>query len=139
LIGIVGSDKEGVKMAGLSAVSKNRIAEALDSTYFTQRGFTMKYNDENNPVVTITFSGSPECHFVIHSTDTGEFTTSERPGIHTDAAETFQKSDFELCVDAIKAWAKRIDDRETDWIMDEFGGVADRNPSIPTQQPAKKL
>jgi hypothetical protein len=121
-------------MTRLDEVTKNKITRVLDSKYFTQHGFTMKYDDENNPMVTITLSGSPEYQFVIHSTDRGDFTTSERPGIHLDAAETFQRGNFELCMDAIKEWAKRIVDREADWIMDEFGGVADRNPSLPTKQ-----
>jgi hypothetical protein len=130
---IVGSVQKVIGMAGLSAATKNRVAEVLDSTHFRKHGFTLKYNDENNPLVAISFSSSPEYQFAINSTDQGEFTTSERPGIHSDAAETFRWSNFELCLDALKEWAKRIDDRETDWIMDEFGGVADRNPSIPTR------
>lgn len=116
-------------MARLSAVTKSRITEVLDSTYFTQQGFTVKYDDENNPMVTITFSGSPEYQFVINSTYNGVFTTSECPGIHLDAAETFQRSNFELCINSIKEWVERIIDRQKDWIMDEFGGVADSNPS----------
>ncbi len=115
-------------MARLSAVRQNRIAEALNSTYFTQQGFSVKYGDEENPMVTITFSSRPEYQFVISFND-GVFTTSECPGIHLDAAETFQRSDIEPCINAIKDWAERILDKQRDWIMDEFGGVADSNPS----------
>ena len=117
-------------MAGLSTVTKNRIAEALASTYLTQHSFTVKYDDENNPIVTIIYTGSPECQFVISSTDNGAFTTSECPGIHLDAAETFRRSDLDLCISAIGEWVERIADRQRDWILDEFGGVADRNPSL---------
>jgi hypothetical protein len=117
-------------MTGPSAVSKIRIAEVLDSTQFTQRGFTLDYDDSDNPVVTITFSSSPEFQFVMSSTQDGMFTTSERPGIRLAAAETFQRSHFELCLSAIKEWAERIADRQKDWIMDEFGGVADMNPAL---------
>lgn len=117
-------------MAGPSADSKVRIAEVLDSTRFTQKGFTLTYDDRDNPMVTITFSRSPELQFVIRSTRDGTFTTSERPGIHLAASETFQRSHFELCVGAIKEWVERIIDRENDRIVDEFGGVADMNPAL---------
>jgi hypothetical protein len=117
-------------MAGPSAVSKTRIAEVLDSTQFTQQGFTLRYDDRDNPTVTITFSRSPEFQFVIGSTQDGMFTTSERPGIHLAAAETFQRSHFELCISAMKQWVQRIIDGQNDWIMDEFGGVADMNPAL---------
>ena len=110
-------------MTRLGEVTKNKITEVLDATYFTQHGFTVKYNDENNPVVAITFSAFPEYQFVIHSTcDVNGFTTSERPGFHLDAAETFQRSHFELCLKAIKEWTERIMDRQKNSIIDEFGG-----------------
>jgi hypothetical protein len=125
-------------MTRLGEVTKNQITKVLDATYFTQQGFTVKYHDEDNPLVTITFSASPDYRFVIHSTcNVDAFTTNECPGMRSDTAETFQRSNLELCVNAIKEWAKRIVDRETDWIMDEFGGVADRNPSVPTKQRVK--
>ncbi len=126
---IIGSGKEGMDMSRLSEATKSRITEVLNSTYFTQQGFTVKYDDENNPMVTITFSDSPEYQFAINSTNNDGFTTSECPGIHSDTAETFQRSDLELCVNAIKEWVKRIIDRKGDWILDMFGGVADSNPS----------
>jgi hypothetical protein len=116
-------------MASLSEVTKSRIVEILDSTCFTQQGFTVKYDNENNSLVTITFSGSPECQFVIHSTQNDAFTTSECPGVHLDATEIFQMNNIELCVHAIKEWVQRIIDQQNDWILDEFGGVADSNPS----------
>ncbi len=125
---IVGSKKE-TELAGLSAAMKNRITEILESTCFTQYGFTVNYDGENNTMVTITLSGSPEYQFVIHPTGNGVFTSSECPGIHLDAAETFQRKDFELCINAIKEWVERIIDRQRDWILDEFGGVADSDPS----------
>lgn len=128
--GIVASAKEETDMTGLGAVSKVRITEVLDSTQFTQEGFTLKYDDKDNPMVTITFSRSPEFQFVISSTHDGMFTTSERPGIRLAATETFQRSHFELCISAIEEWVKRIIDRQNDWIMDEFGGVADMNPAL---------
>ena len=117
-------------MAGVSAVSKARITEVLDSTKFTQRGFELEYDDGENPVVTITFSSSPEFRFVISSTHDGTFTTSEQPGIHLAATETFHRSHFEACIGAIREWVERIVDRQRDWIMDEFGGVADMNPAL---------
>jgi hypothetical protein len=117
-------------MTGLSAVSRIRIAEVLDSTRFTQKGFALEYGDADNPLVTITFSSSPEFQFVIRGTHDGTFTTSERPGIRLPATETFQRSDFEQCITAIKEWVERIVDRQSDWIMDEFGGVADMNPAL---------
>jgi len=117
-------------MTGLGAVSKVRITEVLDSTQFTQEGFTLEYDDKDNPMVTITFSRSPEFQFVISSTHDGMFATSERPGIRLAATETFQRSHFELCISAIEEWVKRIIDRQNDWIMDEFGGVADMNPAL---------
>jgi hypothetical protein len=128
---IVGSGKEEMDMAGLSPVMKNKITAVLDATYFTQHGFIVKYDDENNRMVSITFSARPEYQFVINSNHSVDaFTTSECPGIiHLDATETFQRSDFEQCVNAIKKWTERIIDRQKDWIMDEFGGVADSNPS----------
>ena len=116
-------------MARLSEVARNRITEVLDSTYFKQHRFAVKYEDENNPMVIITFSSSPEYQFVISAAYNNEFTTSECPGIHSDAAEIFQRSNFELCIHAIKEWVERIIDRQRDWILDEFGGVADSNPS----------
>jgi hypothetical protein len=84
-------------MVRLSEVEKSRITEVLDSAYSRQHGFTIKYDDENNPVATITFSASPECQFAISSADNDGFTTSECPGIHSDAVETFQRSNFDLC------------------------------------------
>jgi hypothetical protein len=117
-------------MARLNAAAKKMIAEVLDSTHFKQRGFIVKYDDENNPMATITFSASPEYQFAINSTDNDGFTTSERPGIHIDSAETFQRNHFELCINAIKEWVERIIDKQNDWILDEFGGAADRTPSF---------
>jgi hypothetical protein len=126
---IVGSGKEGMDMGSLSTVMKNMITEILDATCFTQHGFTVKYDDENNPMVTITFSDRPEYQFVINSTHSAAFTTSERPGTRLDTAETFQRSNLELCIHAVKEWTERIIERQKDWIMDEFGGVADSDPS----------
>ena len=117
-------------MAELSAVSKGRIIEVLDSTKFTHRGFTLECGDRENPMATITFSSSPEFQFVITATPDGMFATSERPGIRLDATETFQRSHFELCISAVREWVERIIDRQGDWIMDEFGGAADMNPVL---------
>lgn len=117
-------------MTGPGVVSRIRIAEVLDSTQFTQQGFTQEYDDRDNPMVTITFSSSPEFQFVISSTDDGRFTTSERPGIRQAATETFERSDFERCIGAIQEWVERIVDGQRDWILDEFGGVADMNPAL---------
>ncbi len=118
-------------MARLSTDMKNRIAEVLDSTHFTRHGFTMKCDDERDALAAIiTLSGSPEYRFVLNSTSEGAFTTSESPGIRSDAAETFQRVDFELCMNAIRCWVGRIIDAQRDWMLDEFGGVADRNPSL---------
>ena len=117
-------------MEGLSAAAKNRITEALAATSYTQRGFNVKFDDENNPVAAITYSSRPECRFAINAVNDGAFETSESPGTHSDEAEIFQRSNFELCVHAVKDWVERIVERERDWILDEFGGVADRNPSL---------
>jgi hypothetical protein len=117
-------------MTGPGAVSMARIAEVLDRTQFTREGFALEYGDGDNPIVTITFSRSPEFQFVISPTHDGMFTTSERPGIRLAATETFPRSHFELCLGAIEEWAKRIVDTQNDWIMDEFGGVADMNPAL---------
>jgi len=108
-------------MTRLSEVTKNKIAEVLAATYLTQHGFTVKCDDENNPVVTIAFSPCPEYRFVINLTY-DVYTTSECPGIHSDAAETFQRSNIELCIHAIKEWTERIIDRRKASILDEFGG-----------------
>lgn len=116
-------------MGRLSELAKNRIREILGATSFTQSGFTVMFDDGNNPLVIITFSPSPGYQFVINSTDTSVFTTSESPGVHSDTAETFHRSDFELCIHAIKEWTERIIAGQGDWILDEFGGVADSNPS----------
>jgi hypothetical protein len=121
-------------MDGLSPAMKDRITEVLDSTRYTQQGFTVTYDDGNNPLATITVSSSPECRFVLSSTSEGAFTTSESPGIHSDMAETFPRGDFELCMKAIRDWVRRIIDRQNDWILDEFGGVADRDPSLSRKQ-----
>ena len=127
---IVGSGKEEMGMTRLSADTKNMITEILNAACSTQNGFTVKYDDENNPMVAITFSSRPEYQFAICSTDDfNAFTTSECPGIHSDEAEAFQRSNFELCVNAIKEWVGRIIDNERDWILDEFGGVADSDPA----------
>jgi len=115
-------------MVGLSADKKNRISQVLDTTYYKQSGFAVEYDDKNNPVATITFSSRPECRFVISATDGGGFATSECPGIHSDQTETFPRNDLDLCIHAIKEWVERIFERERDWILDEFGGVADRLP-----------
>ncbi len=122
--------KEEMGMAGLSAATRNKIAEVLDAPHLRQHPFTVKYDDENNESVTITFSARRECQFVINSNhDASVFTTSECPGIHSDGAEIFQRSDVEQCMNAVKEWAERVIDRQKDWILDEFGGVADRSPS----------
>jgi hypothetical protein len=115
-------------MARLNAAEKNRITEVLNSVNFRKHGFTVKYDDENNPMATIAFPGSPECRFVIDSSDNDAFTTQECPGIHLDATETFKRNNFELCINALKEWGERTIDRQNDWILDEFGGAADRNP-----------
>jgi hypothetical protein len=126
---MVENREKRMDMAGLNAVAKNRITEVLDSTCFRQQGFTVKYDDERNPIVTITASSSSEYRFAINSIDNDAFVTIECPGIHVDAAETFQQHSFELCINAIKEWVDRIIDREKDWMLDEFGGAADRTPS----------
>jgi len=110
-------------MTRLGEVTREKITKVLDATYYGQHGFAVKYDDENNPVVTITFSACPEYQFVINSTNNvNVFTTSECPGIHLDTAETFQRSNFELCINAIKEWTERIIDRRKASILDEFGG-----------------
>ncbi len=117
-------------MTRLSTVEKIRITEVLNSTRYSQHGFSVRYDDEKNPAATITFPGYPDYQFAISATDDGSFTINERPGPHSDESETFQKNSFDLCVTAIKEWAERIIDQQRDWILDEFGGVADRNPSL---------
>jgi hypothetical protein len=128
-VAIVLRKQEGMDMGSLSELAKNKIREVLGATSFAQSGFAVRFDDENDPLATITFSPSPECQFVIHSTDDGAFTTNESPGAHSDTAETFRRSDFELCVEAMKQWTERVIARQGDWILDEFGGVADSNPS----------
>ncbi len=116
-------------MAGLSDIMKNKITQVLAATYFTEHGFTVKYDDKK-PMADITLSSRPEYRFVINSSPgVNAFTTSESPGVHSDAAETFHRGNFDLCLGALKEWTDRIIDREKDWMMDEFGGVADRSPS----------
>ncbi len=116
-------------MAGFSEVMKNRIAEVLGSSCSAKQDFAVMYDDESSPKVTISYQVSPEYRFVINSTGKDAFTTSERPGIRSDAAESFQRSNFELCIDALKEWVERIHDRQKDWMLDEFGGAADIDPS----------
>ena len=118
-----------MNMAGLSEVMKNRIADVLGSSSFAKQDFAVTYGDESNPIVTVTYLGSPEYRFVINSTGKDAFTTSECPGIRSDAAESFQRSSFELCINALKAWVERINNRQDDWMLDEFGGAADTDPS----------
>jgi len=118
-------------MAGLSAVMKTRILEVLDATSFRQSGFGVMYGDEKDASATIRFSARPEYRFVIGLTENG-FITSECPGVKSDRMEVFQRGDYELCLQAIRAWAARIVDSEADDILDEFGGVADRNPYLPS-------
>ena len=125
---IVGSVKGEMNMPKLSAVMKSTVAEVLNSTRFEQRGFAVKYNDAENPLVSITFPGPPEGEFLINAKESA-FSTVERPGVHSDTAETLQRSSFEICVAALKEWAERVIDKQQAWIMDEFGGVADSNPS----------
>jgi hypothetical protein len=120
--------EEDTDMARLNADEKNRIAAVLDSTFFRNHGFTVEYDGENNTMAIIAFSSSPECQFIINSTDNDAFTTQECPGVHSDAAETVQRNNFDLCLHAIKDWVERSIDRQEDWILDEFGGAADRNP-----------
>lgn len=114
--------KEELGLAMLDAVTKSMITKALDSIHFAHHGFTVKYDDENNALATIRVSAYPEYRFVIHSNDNA-FATSECPGIHSDAIEIFQRSDFELCIHALKKWAERVSDRWKDYVLDEFGGV----------------
>ena len=120
-------------MGSLSAVTKNEITKILDSTHFTQHGFTVKYDDEDNLPLNITFSSRPEYRFVINSNhDANGFTTTECPGTRSESAETFQRTDIGLCLQAVREWTERVAEREKerDWILDEFGGVADMNPSL---------
>lgn len=115
-------------MASLSEGARVRISEVLDCTRFTHEGFHVEYEEEGSRLAAITFSSSPEYRFSIITTDDGVFTTSERPGIHRDSDESFQRIDVESCINAIKEWVDRIVEKESDWIMDEFGGVADSTP-----------
>jgi hypothetical protein len=121
----------GVGMAGMSAVINNRITAALETTSFGQRGFDVKHDGQDDSVVTIVFSARSEYQFAIDST-AGGFITSERPGPKSDLTEAIQRGDIESCIQAIREWAERIADREAADILDEFGGVADRNPRLPT-------
>lgn len=127
-------------MASLGEAAKERITKALVATYFKQRGFIVKYNDESNPVVTITFSVQPEYQFAISSiSGDSVFTTSECPGLHLDAAETFRRNDFEVCINAIQDWAERIREREQDSIIDQYGGMADTLPEgLSSMRPEEK-
>lgn len=113
-------------MPGLSAAMKSQIAETLESTSFRQRGFSVDYNDRNDVLAAITRFAY---RFAIASTDNG-LLTSEYPGIASNKEETFQRSDFESCLRAIREWVERIVDQDESAILDEFGGVADRNPSL---------
>lgn len=113
-------------MTRLSETMKSRITEVLNPG-----SFMVKYDDERGPAVTITCASSPEHWFVINSIAGGTFTTDECPGVRSDSSETFQRSDLESCLDAIRNWMERVKDSQADWIMDEFGGIADRNPSLP--------
>ena len=117
-------------MPGLGEATKNRIAALLDSTCFKQRGFTVQYDDETNPVAIIIFSATPEYRFVLHSTGKA-FATSECPGLNSDEPETFQRSTVELCLNAIQKWVERVYDRWGDAVLDEYGGVGDRDPWNP--------
>jgi hypothetical protein len=114
-------------MPVLDAIMSNRILETLDSTGYKQHSFSITY--DNGSRATIAFLSSPECQFVINANNNA-FATTETPGVRSDAAETFDRIDFEACLKAIKEWAGRIADMQRDWILDEFGGVADRNPSL---------
>ena len=124
-----GAIRENMDLGRLSEIEKNRVREVLGATSFSQSGFAVKFDDEDNPSAIITFSSSPEYQFVIHATDIGVFTTAESPGTRSDTAETFQRGEFALCIQAIQEWTERIRARQEDWILDEFGGVADSNPS----------
>jgi hypothetical protein len=125
------SDSRGESeiMPGLSAVMKDRILAALDATRYTRQGFIVNYDDEKNPAATISFSSSPEYRFLINTLDNEGFDTNESPGIHLDGAETFRRDNSELCMNALSNWVKRVAEIQSDWILDEFGGVADSNPS----------
>jgi hypothetical protein len=114
-------------MAILDSTAKNKIIDALDSTSYKQRGFDIKYGEGS--IARIIFLSSPECQFVINSSNDA-FTTIETPGVRSDAAESFDRADFESCLKAVREWVVRIADMQRDWILDEFGGVADRNPSL---------
>jgi hypothetical protein len=111
-------------MPALSAVMKDRIMVVLDSTRYARQGFIVNYDDVKNPVATTIFSNSPEYRFVICTSESDGFITSETPG------GTFQRGNFESCMKALSDWANRIVDDQSDWILDEFGGAADRNPSL---------
>jgi hypothetical protein len=112
-------------MSVLSAVMKDEIAGVLEGTTFKQRGFSVDHGSDAS--VTITRF---KYRFTIGSTETG-FMTTEFPGVASEKTETFDRSDFASCLRAIRDWVDRIVDREESFILDEFGGVADRDPSLP--------
>jgi hypothetical protein len=113
--------KQEMDLTRSGEATKNEITKILDATHYTHHGFIVEYDDENNPLVTITFSACPDYQFVIAS-NLNVFTTRECPGIDVDAAETFQRSDFELCINAVKEWTYRIVERRKASILDEYGG-----------------
>lgn len=115
-------------MATLREAARSRITEILDGTRYTHESFLVTHDGEGDCLAAITLSSSPEYRFTISATDDGVFTTSECPSIHQDSEETFRRDDLESCINAIKEWVERISDKENDWIMDEFGGVADSTP-----------
>jgi hypothetical protein len=112
-------------MGSLSADAKAGIAAVLKNT---QHRFLVQYDDQKDPAAIIALASAPEYQFVIRSNNSEAFTTTECPGIHSESAETLQRDSFELCMIALTKWAKRAIEKQKDWIMDEFGGVADMNP-----------
>jgi hypothetical protein len=112
------------RMARLNGTENHRILEILG-----EKGYFVKYEGEEK--ITIIASGHSGYQFVIDPTDDGIFITNERPGIQSDAGETFHRNNFDQCIAAMKEWTNRIIEKQNDWILDEFGGAADINPELP--------
>lgn len=112
-------------MTTLRETTKKKIVEVLDKTYFTASNFTLKFDEINDPFLTITFIPEKRFSFSISESsgyNASGYVTDEAPGLHIETGEKYKHESLSNAIKAITQWTERIleDYRSRNPVIDEF-------------------